>query len=284
VTFGASAFIGSSAGSLNLSDTASVVPGGGGGFFPAANNTQALGSTSFRWTNITAGFADLSSTIKWGAYTYAVPTGSTTTFLRNDGTWAYREYKVSDSFKLAWKDDEVNANKPEKGSLILLRQRGYVTHLVKVLDCKAEREIGKDNYDIYRIVEVLWAIDFDNPPVYIPKHYINGTYEVYGCFCSPECAAAHLMKEPIDSSTKFERYYLLNSIYGKNKNIKIISDAISDIDGTIDFYHDEDYTLVSSMDPIGHGGNGNRIKTTVPSITKKIAMLITEDELWNEFY
>jgi hypothetical protein len=41
---------------------------------------------------------------------------------RNDGTWAYREYKVSDSFKLAWKDDEVNANKPEKGSLILLRQ------------------------------------------------------------------------------------------------------------------------------------------------------------------
>ncbi|MFM6899926.1 MAG: hypothetical protein ACKPKF_22570, partial [Microcystis panniformis] len=84
---------------------------------------------------------------------------------RNDGTWAYREYKVSDSFQLAWKDDEVNANKPEKDSLILLRQRGYVTHLVKVLDCKAEREIGKDNYDIYRIVEVLWAIDFDNPPV-----------------------------------------------------------------------------------------------------------------------
>ncbi|WP_046662756.1 hypothetical protein [Microcystis aeruginosa] len=75
---------------------------------------------------------------------------------RHDGTWAYREYKVSNSFKLAWKDDEVNANKPEKGSLILLRQRGYVTHLVKVLDCKAKREIG---------VEVLWAIDFDNPPV-----------------------------------------------------------------------------------------------------------------------
>jgi len=36
---------------------------------------------------------------------------------------------------------------------------------LEVLDCKAKREIGKDNYDIYRIVEVLWAIDFDNPPV-----------------------------------------------------------------------------------------------------------------------
>ena len=60
---------------------------------------------------------------------------------------------------------------------------------------------------------------------------------------------------------------LLKSIYNNNKKIKIISDAISDIDGTVDFYHDEDYTLVSSIDPIGYGGKGNRTKTSVPSIT-----------------
>ena len=66
--------------------------------------------------------------------------------------------------------------------------------------------------------------DFDNPPVYIPKHYINDTYHVYGCFCSPECGVAHLMHESIDSSTKFERYHLLNHIYSKiyeyKKNVK----------------------------------------------------------------
>lgn len=66
--------------------------------------------------------------------------------------------------------------------------------------------------------------DFDNPPVYVPKHFINGTYHVYGCFCSPECGVAHLMNETIDSSTKFERYHLLNNIYSKiydyKKNIK----------------------------------------------------------------
>lgn len=66
--------------------------------------------------------------------------------------------------------------------------------------------------------------EFDNPPVYIPKHYINETYHVYGCFCSPECAVAHLMEENIDSSIKFERYQLINHIYSKvydyNKNIK----------------------------------------------------------------
>ena len=66
--------------------------------------------------------------------------------------------------------------------------------------------------------------DFDNPPVYIPKHFINSSYHVYGCFCSPECAAAHLMEENIDSSSKFERYHLINNIYTKiydyKKNIK----------------------------------------------------------------
>lgn len=66
--------------------------------------------------------------------------------------------------------------------------------------------------------------DFDNPPIYVPKHFINGTYHVYGCFCSPECAVAHLMNEPLDSSAKFERYHLLNHIYSKiydyKKNIK----------------------------------------------------------------
>jgi hypothetical protein len=66
--------------------------------------------------------------------------------------------------------------------------------------------------------------EFDNPPVYIPKFHLKDSYHVYGCFCSPECAVAHLMDENIDSSAKFERYYLLNHIYTKvydyTKNIK----------------------------------------------------------------
>jgi len=62
--------------------------------------------------------------------------------------------------------------------------------------------------------------DFDNPPIYIPRCFMNGSYQVYGCFCSPECATAHLMEENIDSSTKFERYHLLNHIYSKIYNYK----------------------------------------------------------------
>lgn len=66
--------------------------------------------------------------------------------------------------------------------------------------------------------------DFDNPPIYIPKVFIKNSYHVYGCFCSPECATAHLMEENIDSSTKFERYHFINHLYAKiynyTKNIK----------------------------------------------------------------
>ena len=65
---------------------------------------------------------------------------------------------------------------------------------------------------------------FDNPAVYIPMSYTDHCYNVYGCFCSPECAVAYLKKENIDNSTLWERYSLLNNVYSKifdyNKNIK----------------------------------------------------------------
>jgi hypothetical protein len=62
--------------------------------------------------------------------------------------------------------------------------------------------------------------EFDNPPVYIPKYLIKNSYQVYGCFCSPECSTAYLMEENIDSSIKFERYYLINHIYSQIYNYK----------------------------------------------------------------
>lgn len=57
--------------------------------------------------------------------------------------------------------------------------------------------------------------EFDNPPVYIPKFFLKNSYHVYGCFCSPECGVAFLMNEKLDTSTKFERYHLMNHLYGK---------------------------------------------------------------------
>lgn len=65
----------------------------------------------------------------------------------------------------------------------------------------------------------FWCtFSFNNPAIFIPKFYINDHYEVYGCFCTPECAVAHLMNENIDSSIKFERYQFINHIYGEIYN------------------------------------------------------------------
>ena len=66
--------------------------------------------------------------------------------------------------------------------------------------------------------------EYDNPSCIIPTHMLDGVIYGYGSFCRPECAVAHLMGEAIDDSTKFERYQLLNFIYGEFyghvKNIK----------------------------------------------------------------
>tara|TARA_Y100000389_G_scaffold204732_1_gene259278 strand:- start:524 stop:1522 length:999 start_codon:yes stop_codon:yes gene_type:complete len=65
--------------------------------------------------------------------------------------------------------------------------------------------------------------EFDNEAIHIPTSFNNNTnsYNCYGCFCSPECACSFLMNDSsIDSSSKFERYYLLNNVYGKIYNYK----------------------------------------------------------------
>ena len=104
----------------------------------------------------------------------------------------------------------MNHNIETKQLCKKLKQLEYNLHINNISDKKSA---------------CFWCTyDFDNPPIYIPKHYIKNSYDVYGCFCSPECATAFLMEENIDSSAKFERYQLLNHIYSKiyeyKKNIK----------------------------------------------------------------
>ena len=117
------------------------------------------------------------------------------------------EIEYNDNENDCFDDNKYNKNKEVWKKLKQLQNN---LHLNNVTDKKSD---------------CFWCHhSFDNPPIYIPKFYIKESYHVYGCFCSPECAVAHLMKENIDSSTRFERYYLINHIYNKiydyDKNIK----------------------------------------------------------------
>jgi hypothetical protein len=63
--------------------------------------------------------------------------------------------------------------------------------------------------------------EFDNPTIYIPSKINKGVYDVYGCFCSPQCAVAFLRNEPLDHSVLWERYSMINDLYGKIFGINI---------------------------------------------------------------
>jgi hypothetical protein len=107
-------------------------------------------------------------------------------------------------------DDENNLNvlkHSNKEIFKKLKQLEINLHLNNCFDKKAS---------------CFWdTYDFDNPAIYIPMCYsLNNTINVYGCFCSPECACAYLMNENLDNATKFERYQLLNHIYTKIYNYK----------------------------------------------------------------
>lgn len=60
--------------------------------------------------------------------------------------------------------------------------------------------------------------EFDGPIYYTPIMIVNGVFHVSGCYCSPECALASLLKEQMDTSTKFERIHLLHLLYGNSNS------------------------------------------------------------------
>ena len=112
-------------------------------------------------------------------------------------------------------------------------------------EVSTQKEIGEKLKKLQKILhtndiagkksDCFWCTcPFDNPPIYIPARHRGENIECYGCFCSPECAVAYLCKENIASSTRWERYSLLNNIYAKifdfKKNIKPAPDPFYTLD------------------------------------------------------
>ena len=68
----------------------------GGGFtslIPAADNTINLGASGYSWKTMY-----LTGAMIWNSYSISAPSGSTSTFLRNDGTWAAPVFSGVTSF------------------------------------------------------------------------------------------------------------------------------------------------------------------------------------------
>ncbi|BBD69629.1 hypothetical protein NIES4072_30360 [Nostoc commune NIES-4072] len=92
----------------------------------------------------------------------------------NGQPWAYQNISTIDPglkiFALHWRNlkgrDKINANTPQEGELMILRQRSKVTHIVQMLNKQLypDKNPG-DEFNIYRLVQVVWMTDnWDNPP------------------------------------------------------------------------------------------------------------------------
>lgn len=67
-------------------------------------------------------------------------------------------------------------------------------------------------------IACFWCChSFQTGPYALPSHILDEVWYMYGNFCSSECATAYLFKERIDNHIQWERYALLNSLYGETK-------------------------------------------------------------------
>ena len=76
-------------------------------------------------------------------------------------------------------------------------------------------------------IHCFWCChNFDSTVYTLPTKIENDVYNVYGCFCSPECACAYNFNDYKERNKIWERYSLLNLLYKKlldDKNLEITS-------------------------------------------------------------
>jgi hypothetical protein len=81
--------------------------------------------------------------------------------------------------------------------------------MVRFLDANREQRLPESTE-----VACYWDCHpFRGTPCVIPVKIEEDIWQVYGNFCCPECAAAYLFNERLDSHVQWERYALLNRLY-----------------------------------------------------------------------
>lgn len=91
---------------------------------------------------------------------------------------------------------------------------------IKVKDMKLR--FYKNQMDPQKKSDCFWCTyAFENQPFHIPSFIHDSIIEGYGCFCCPECAVAFLFQENVNDSIKYERYHLLNYIYGNMQQYQL---------------------------------------------------------------
>lgn len=104
------------------------------------------------------------------------------------------------------------------------------TGAIKVVNILQDfEEKNKNNeWPLNTSISCYWCCHrFDNSPYGIPINYIKDTFEVFGCFCSLECAAAYNFHENNNVDEMWERFNLINLLCRKLKLGNLVKPAPS---------------------------------------------------------
>lgn len=97
--------------------------------------------------------------------------------------------------------------------------------VVNVLSEFAEKNKNNE-WPINTSTHCYWCVHrFQNAPFGIPISYKDGKFDVFGCFCSLECAAAHNFNENKSQDEMWERYQLINMMSRQMNLEKIVKSA-----------------------------------------------------------
>lgn len=97
------------------------------------------------------------------------------------------------------------------------KEYGPTQLLVEFANSKHTRELPESTN-----LACFWCCHtFTGRPCVNPLRVIDGVWEVYGNFCTPQCCMSHLLSEPMDTHVRWERIALLHRLYGQNTNGRI---------------------------------------------------------------
>lgn len=97
------------------------------------------------------------------------------------------------------------------------KEYGPTKLLVQFSGSKNSHELPKESS-----AACFWCCEgFTGSPCVVPTRIVDDVWQVYGNFCTPQCAMAYLMSEILDTHTRWERIALLNRLYVDSTNGRV---------------------------------------------------------------
>ena len=133
---------------------------------------------------------------------------------------AYNEQIYDNIFNVDDEMPDYETTKRERDT-----QNATQPKVINVLQDFEERNKNNE-WPLQTSIACYWCCHrFNNAPIGIPINYNEGTFEVYGCFCSTHCAAAYNFNENTNQDEMWERYQLLNLLSRKMHGVPMVKSA-----------------------------------------------------------